>query len=877
MSEHDERSTRPQGDQPRSASERSQLSSRLDQFEKSQSELWRLTFLLLFLISVGFAIVSWSTIRSLTQRLEPLLPGLVVIVVLFITYAWKRSREISELRGLVRGMEQRDAAPPSEKQIDQLFSVIARSQQGYRDLIDSFDDILIALSLEGEIRAVNRSFADLVGRTYQQIIGRQIADFLEEGSGEGSELVRRAMPRFLERRHWAGIIQVRLKTQNSVFYFDCVAHAMTREDKVHGLTVLGRDITALRKNEARFTELFETLQEGIYITTPDGSIVDANPALVHMLGYESKEELLSRSVADIIVDRAERQSLVKEVERQPTPQTRELTLTRKDGSPIVCLNTSSAVRDTAGRVIRYQGSVLDVTARREMERQLHKEQEFARRLVDSFPDLILVVDTNSRYTFVSPRCQEVLGYDLDETEQMEFGARTHQEDLPALLSLFSDIVSGRQTFGSLEVRVRHKSGDWRRIRFNFSPLSDETGAIEGVVLSGRDVTELKRLEEQLIQAEKLAAMGQMLAGVAHELNNPLTAILGVTELLAEKKDVENGTQRQLELTHRQARRAARIVQNLLEFSRPASPQKKPVDLNSIVERTLQLHEHSLRRNNVEVDFRPLPNLPPIIGDANQLIQVFLNLVTNAEQAICEVRDSGRIQIRMMIQGPRIAVAFQDDGVGIREESIPRLFDPFYTTKRPGGGTGLGLSICLSIVREQGGTIEAEALPAGGSAFTVYLPIAPEALASASGSQAAPAAAAEARTAAASKAWQGFSVLVLDDEEILRSLLLEGLSAKGIHADGAGTLEEALVLLANRSFDAILCDLNLSPAGGHSSGKLAAEQMLAAAREPKPALIYMSGELMEGVDASEAGGRLWYLQKPFLISDVLALFQEIFKR
>lgn len=853
------------------AAERSQLSSRLDAFEKSQSQLWRLTFFLLFIISVGFAVVSWGTIRTLTQRLEPLLPGLVVIVALFIAYAWKRNREVSELRGLVRGIEHRDAAPPSEKQIDQLFAVIARSQQGYRDLIDSFDDILIALSLEGEIRAVNRSFADLVGATYQQIIGRHITDFLEEGSGEGGELVRRAMPRFLERRHWAGIIQVRLKRQNAVYYFDCVAHAMTRENEVHGLTILGRDITALRKNEARFTELFETLQEGIYIITPDGAILDANPALVRILAYDSKEELLSKRVQDIFVNPADSKILMQEVGRSSAPQGRELNLVRKDGTPIICLNTATSVRDTAGRVVRYQGSITDITAHREIERQLHKEQEFARRLVDSFPDLILVVDSNARYTFVSPKVKEVLGYELSETPAMEFGGRTHPEDLPAFQSLYSDIVAGRQTFGSVEARVRHKLGDWRRIRFNLSPLANETGKVEGVVMSGRDVTELKRLEEQLIQAEKLAAMGQMLAGVAHELNNPLTAILGVTELLRERKNIEDATQRQLELTHRQARRAARIVQNLLEFSRPASPQKKPVDLNSIIDRTLQLHEHALRRNNIEVDFRAQPDFPAVVGDANQLIQVFLNLVTNAEQAIREVRDSGRIQIRMAQSGGRIAVTFQDDGVGLKQESIPRLFDPFYTTKRPGGGTGLGLSICLSIVREHGGTIEAEPLPAGGSAFTVYLPAAGEHPAEASSAVAASDAAP--KRASGFKALKDLSVLVLDDEEILCTLLFEGLTAHELHVDCAASLEEALPLIAKRRYDAILCDLNLSP-GGQASGKKAAERLLAASPAPKPAFIFMSGELIDAAELS-AAAKVWSLQKPFLISDVLALFQQIF--
>jgi PAS domain S-box-containing protein len=875
MPKNDEFSRGSAKDSPSGGAERPTVSSRLDVFEKRQRELWRVTFLILSAVSIGFAVVSWSTIRALTQRLEPLLPGLVVIVLLFIAYAWKRTQEISELRGLIRGLEQHDATPPSDRQLDQLFSVISRSQQGYRDLIDSFDDILIALTLEGEIRAVNRSFADLVGANYQQIIGRPVTDFLEEGSGEGEELIRRALPRFLERRHWSGIIQVRLKKQNSVCYYDCVAHAMTRDNEVHGLTVLGRDITALRKNEARFTELFETLQEGIYIATPEGNILDANPALVRMLGYDSKEELLSMHVPDILPDPIERKALMEEVERQPSPQGREINLVRKDGTPIVCLNTATSVRDTTGRVIRYQGSVMDVTARRQMERQLHKEQEFARRLVDNFPDLILVVDSNSHYTFVSPRCQEVLGYELGETANMELGGRTHAEDLPLLLALFADILAKRQSFASLEIRVRHKLGDWRRIRFNFSPLADETGKIEGVVLSGRDVTELKRLEEQLIQAEKLAAMGQMLAGVAHELNNPLTAILGVTELLRDGQGLEESTKRQLELTHRQARRAARIVQNLLEFSRPASPQKRPLDLNSIIERTLQLHEHSLRRNNVEVDFRPQPDFPGAIADANQLIQVFLNLVTNAEQAIREVRESGRIQIRLARVGARISVTFQDDGVGIRPESVARLFDPFYTTKRPGGGTGLGLSICLSIVREHGGTIEAEALPAGGSAFTVYLPAAVDQTSADSFSVT------PLPSSAASPGpmdpLKGRSVLVLEDEESLRSLLFEGLTASDLHVDCAATLDEALSFIARRSPDAILCDLNLvENGGGHLSGKLAAERLLGATGNHKPALIFMTGELIETPETPGSFDEPRHLQKPFRISEVIALLQELFR-
>src|SRR5215469_16055154 len=819
------------------------VADRLAQFEARQRHLWRLTYFLLGLLTLAYVVVSRPTIESFAKRYEFLLPILVAVVGVFIVSAWRRNKEIAELRGLVRGIEQHAASQPSDRQLDKLFSVIERSQQGYRDLIDSFDDVLIALTLDGEIRAANRSFADLVGSSFQEIIGKQLTDFVEDGGVEGPDLIARQLPRFLENRHWTGVVQVRLKRRNTINYFDCVIHAMLRDGQVHGMTVLARNITASQRNEARFTELFETLQEGIYIVTPEDQILDANPALVRILGYDCKAELLSRRVSEVFPDESLRKLIRHEVDQRPVLQGREITLLRKDGVTVTCLNTAAAVRDSTGKIVRYQGALMDITARREMERRLHKQQEFARRLIDSFPDLILVLDSQAHYTFVSPRCRDVLGYEIEDARGMQFGGRTHPEDLPGLMSLYGDIVHGKESFGSMEVRVRHKQGDWRRILFNFSPLFDETNAIEGVVLSGRDVTDLKRLEEQLIQAEKLAAMGQMLAGVAHELNNPLTAILGVTELVREREGLDDAMKRQLDLTHRQARRAARIVQNLLEFSRPASPQKKPIDLNSIIERTLQLHEHSLRRNQVAVDFAPRSGLPVVVGDANQLIQVLLNLITNAEQAIREVRESGRVQIRLGTSIGNVIITVQDDGVGILPEALPKLFDPFYTTKRPGGGTGLGLSICLSILREHGGTIQAESLPGGGSAFRVYLPIARDlprgnassrsAGSSDSGSDDAP--------RPTPTVLKGIHVLVLDDEESIRSLLEEGLNAHGLKVSTASTAEEAAALVAGNPCDALLCDLRLKNGGEFNDGQAAAAHVLSAAGTQKPVVIFMTGE------------------------------------
>ncbi|HEX8871498.1 MAG TPA: PAS domain S-box protein [Candidatus Acidoferrum sp.] len=848
--------------------------ARLNDYEKRQRELWQLTFLVLLIVSSAFAWLAWGRIRSEHLHLEVLPAALLVLVALLGVYVWRKTHEIAELKGLVRGLDHRDGALPSEGQIDQLFQMISKSQQGFRDLIDSFDDVLIAMSLEGEIRAVNRSFSDLVGLPFQQIIGLPLAQFLENANGSRLAVPERALARFLERRQWSGIVELRVKGRNSVHVFECVAHAMIRDDQVHGLTVLARDVTAMRRSEARFTELFETLQEGIYIVTPDDIVLEVNPALVRILGYHSKEELLGKKVSEIFVDRDQRAAITREVNRQPSPESREITLFRKDGQPVICLNTATAVRDTSGRIVRYQGALVDITERRAIEKRLYQQQEFARRLVDSFPDLILVVDANRHYTFVSPKVEEVLGYSNKEVVGMVFGDRTYPEEQGRLLALFDDLVTGRQSFGSIEIQVRHMNGTWRKLRCHFSPFFDVSGKIEGVVISGRDVTEMKRLEEQLIQAEKLAAMGQMLAGVAHELNNPLTAILGASELLRDRQGVDDSTKRQLEMTHRQARRAARIVQNLLEFSRPASPQKKQLDLNGIIDRTLQLHEHSLRRNSIEVDFQPASTPPVIVGDANQLIQVFLNLVTNAEQAIGEVRSSGHIQIRVGQAGSRVFVTVQDDGVGIKAETLPRLFDPFFTTKRPGGGTGLGLSICMSIAREHGGDIEAETVPGGGAAFTVFLPASaqltgrrpPREVDTGSGQMMAPTA-----------SLKGRSLLVLDDEESIRMLLSESLSGHGLKVDTAATAEQALSLILANKYDAVLCDLKLAGTGANSDGYGVAQRLKIAAGANKPEVIFMSGDV-SGDDGGMAGSSpARRLQKPFRVTDVLNLLSELWMR
>jgi two-component system NtrC family sensor kinase len=399
-----------------------------------------------------------------------------------------------------------------------------------------------------------------------------------------------------------------------------------------------------------------------------------------------------------------------------------------------------------------------------------------------------------------------------------------------------------------------------------------------VIASARDITEQQRLQQQLIQSERLAAMGQMIAGVAHELNNPLTAILGVTELLRDQSTDENAS-RQLDLAHRQARRAAHIVQSLLVFSRPATPRSTLLHLPDLLQRTLQLHEHSLRANHIHVDLAARPDLPTVLGDSNQLTQVFLNLIVNAEQAIHEVRDRGTLRIRLGVVGERVLITFQDDGVGIRRELLPRIFDPFFTTKRPGRGTGLGLSICMAIVREHNGDISAQPLPDGGSVFTVSLPVCTESVAIAEPA-APPASAGQVETPEASASpLSRKKILVVDDEESILELVTDSLGPRGCLVDRAASSEKALELANRNSYDVILCDLNLESGSGKPVSGFDLHdhilENLAARSAHRPFFIFMTGDLVDtavGEQAGREGNR--FLQKPFRITELLALLNEL---
>jgi signal transduction histidine kinase len=237
----------------------------------------------------------------------------------------------------------------------------------------------------------------------------------------------------------------------------------------------------------------------------------------------------------------------------------------------------------------------------------------------------------------------------------------------------------------------------------------------------RDVTKQKRMEEQLIVTDRLASIGELSSGIAHELNNPLTSVIGFSQLLMEG-DVPDNIRENLATIYDEAQRAAIIVKNLLTFARKHAPVKQLSQVNVVIEDVLKLRSYEEKVNNIEVEKHLAVNLPEIMMDAFQMQQVFLNIIVNAEFAMLEAHQRGRLVIATEASDGVVKISFTDDGPGISRENMKRIFDPFFTTKEVGKGTGLGLSICHGIVTEHGGQIFARSEPGQGATFVVELPL-----------------------------------------------------------------------------------------------------------------------------------------------------------
>jgi len=484
-----------------------------------------------------------------------------------------------------------------------------------------------------------------------------------------------------------------------------------------------KDISDRLEVEQRYRELFDNIQEGLFFSTPDGRFIEVNDALVRMLGYGSREELLQVDVRTQVYFSADgHQELARQMEEHGVVRNHEETLRRRDGSAVYVLINAFAVRDTQGRVSQFRGLMLDISGLKNFQAELQRERDFSGKILNNTQSLILVADTAGLISYANRRWQD-MGY---EQKQL-LGRPLEHLVAPARRTILTEALSatlaGRQV-DNLELQILRGDGRIGHFSVNLSPMRDEQSHVISLVVVMTDVTDAASLQSKLMHAEKMAAVGQLVSGVAHEVNNPLTAILGFADLLMENPELPESARKDMRVILQEAQRTKQIVQNLLSFARQMPPQRKALQLNPILRRTVQLRSYDFQSHGVEVIEHLDQELPSVIGDSHQLQQVFLNILNNAYDAVGETGRPARIEIMTARKGNSVEILFRDNGPGISHPD--RIFDPFFTTKEVGKGTGLGLSICYGIVHEHGGEILCQNNTGGpGATFVVRLPATPE--------------------------------------------------------------------------------------------------------------------------------------------------------
>ena len=786
-----------------------------------------------------------------------------------------------------------------------LFEQVTTVQRQWEYTFDSIGDPILVHDRAGRILRSNQRLSQLLGREGSGLVGRSVTELLpmqsaayklcpycEGVGGEGDEPDPWLPGFFL--------------ASNSTF----TDPAGLQLGTVHVL----KDISDRKRAEEKYRTLVSSVQEGVFISTPQGRFLDFNDALLRMTGYETREELMAVDIPSAFyASSSDRERLKKLLQQHGTVADFEFEMRRKDGETRTMQESSIAVRDAAGNVTAYQGFLLDITERKQAESEIRRRNRellvlnsIGQTLTESL-DLtdslhrtlrqmaeLFNLDATSLYLFeqdgtVVRRIVEV-GHRSElsrhfppvavKPELMQHIKSVHATFLSvqglSLPQIFRDaqiqeeivtayivvLWSKDRVIGGLVVASRtpreFSSAD---VNLLIAVGSQISNAIERSMLyeeTRQAYENLRRTQEQLLHSEKLAAVGQLISGVAHELNNPLTAILGYSQLLTSSGQMGQQGIEYADKLYKQAQRTHRIVQNLLSFARQHKPERMPVQINQALEETLALRDYDLRMHNIRVHLDLAEKLPVTSADPHQLQQVFLNMVNNAVDAILEHSTEGDLWVRTALDSGRICIEFTDSGPGVKDAS--RVFDPFYTTKPVGKGTGLGLSICYGIITEHGGAIHVRNVPTRGASFTIELPH--------------QVAASPIYSAAGQKAITGRDgrILLVDRDESVLEAVGTILRARDHRVQTARNIREAQALLEKEDFDLVVADLHVSDGanGGGLSEWLAGH---------KPALnhrlIWMCA-VAPSEDAGEhiAGKGRQILQKPFKANDLLAAVDEL---
>ncbi len=653
-----------------------------------------------------------------------------------------------------------------------LFEQNATVQRQWVNTFNSIHDPILVHDSEGRVVRVNQALVARLGVEAESLEGRRVSGVLQQGAASWKKCP------YCERAAGNGNdTDVNLGglvlASNSEFH--------DADGRPLGTIHVLQDVTERRRAEQRYQILVENIREGVFIATPDNRFIDFNQAFMTMLGYEDRQELLRvENIGDsLYVNPSDRDRLMKLLQDYNSVSNFEFQIKRKDGVIRTLLESSFVTRDSSGMITAYQGFVLDITERKKVEQEIRRRNRELLVLSAIGQTLNQRLALDEMLDRALRQVVELFGVDvggvylLDRETRIVSCAASHglhsqsarnysPTPMPAdwiehiravragllaergvsLPSLFVDIQrveglkvlrtlvlwSQSEPVGFLSLGVRSTKEFQREEENLLTTVGNQIAiAIEKLQLheATREAYEhLRRTQEQLLQSEKMAAVGQLISGVAHELNNPLTAILGYGELLKSHQDLNSQTAEYVGKICKQAQRTHRIVHNLLSFARQQKPERLPVGLNQILEDTLALREYDFRAHAFHVHRDFATDLPEILADAHQLQQVFLNILNNAVDAVLDVQGPGELWLRTFHDPDtrHLIVEIADNGPGIAD--ISRIFDPFYTTKPVGKGTGLGLSICYGIVSEHGGEISARNLYPRGACFRIEFPAPP---------------------------------------------------------------------------------------------------------------------------------------------------------
>lgn len=480
---------------------------------------------------------------------------------------------------------------------------------------------------------------------------------------------------------------------------------------------------------------------------------------------------------------------------------------------------------------------------------------------DSITDLICLIDPEYRLIRVNRTLAQKLGMEPEQIIGKKCYQVFHsQSDSPCPECAHRQAMASKKPF---TMEMKGTSGDEVFLISAFPRFSSK-GEFIGSVYVLRDITEQKRLREQLVQSEKMAAVGQLVSGVAHELNNPLAGVMGYSQLLLMNNGLDSKTQSYLNKISKESDRAKNIVNNLLTFARKHKPEKKYLDINTILDQTIELRAYDLKVSNIQVlkDFES--DLPKTMADFNQLQQVFLNIMNNAHQAIQESKGKGEIRIRTEKAGEMIRIILEDTGPGIPEENLNKIFEPFFTTKDVGRGTGLGLSISYGIIQQHGGKIYARSILGQGATFVIELPVLKEEKVGAYDKKEKP--------KSVIRKIEKKNILAIDDEQSILDILSNALQQQGHQVDVASNGRTGLSKVKATDYDLIITDIKMPD----FDGRRFYEEVKKYDEELAKKIIFTTGDLANPeTEAFLDKVRQPCIPKPFDLEDVKQTIMKFF--